>query len=594
MMRTLRIAMAQIDPLVGDIVGNTQRIRSIIKDARATGVDVVTFPELAITGSPPEDLLLNPQFVTDNEKALAELARECTGIVAVVGYVGQGVPRTQVSPRHPVITADRRLLYNAAAILAEGCCMGSYGKRLLPNWGVFDEARYFQPGQKLPLINIRDSRLAVSMCEDLWYSEGLARDLASAGAEVIVHIHASPFHIGTSRSREQMLSTYARANRVIVVSTNMVGGQDELIFDGNSVIIDRHGEVMARAKAFEEDLLRADLDIEEVRQENLMSGWKEPVARKIAGELEPIAIDHHPSVEARERITPRLEPALGELEEVYKGLVLGVKAYVEKNGFQKAVIGLSGGVDSALTVVIAVDALGSGNVLGVFMPSPYTSVESAEDAAELSSRLGIECRTISITAPFESYLRSLTPVFQGKPVDLAEENIQARIRGNVLMAISNKFGHLVLTTGNKSEMSVGYTTLYGDMAGGFAVIKDVPKTMVYELARMRNQQGTTPVIPLRILERPPTAELKPNQKDEDSLPPYAVLDPILKAYIEEGRSAEEIVAQGFDCATVIRVVSMVKQSEYKRRQAPIGIKITPRGLGKDRRMPITNGYGCSP
>ena len=594
MMRTLRIAMAQIDPLVGDIVGNTQRIRSIIEDARATGVDVVTFPELAITGSPPEDLLLNPQFVTDSEKALAELARECTGIVAVVGYVGQGVPRTQVSPRHPVITADRRLLYNAAAILAEGCCMGSYGKRLLPNWGVFDEARYFQPGQKLPLINIRDSRLAVSMCEDLWYSEGLARDLASAGAEVIVHIHASPFHIGTSRSREQMLSTYARANRVIVVSTNMVGGQDELIFDGNSVIIDRHGEVMARAKAFEEDLLRADLDIEEVRQENLMSGWKEPAARKIAGELEPIAIDHHPSVEAGERITPRLEPALGELEEVYKGLVLGVKAYVEKNGFQKAVIGLSGGVDSALTIVIAVDALGSGNVLGVFMPSPYTSVESAEDAAELSSRLGIESRTISITAPFESYLRSLTPVFQGKPVDLAEENIQARIRGNVLMAISNKFGHLVLTTGNKSEMSVGYTTLYGDMAGGFAVIKDVPKTMVYELARMRNQQGTTPVIPLRILERPPTAELKPNQKDEDSLPPYAVLDPILKAYIEEGRSAEEIVAQGFDCATVIRVVSMVKQSEYKRRQAPIGIKITPRGLGKDRRMPITNGYGCSP
>ncbi|MDH5668606.1 MAG: NAD+ synthase, partial [Nitrospira sp.] len=447
---------------------------------------------------------------------------------------------------------------------------------------------------KLPLITIRDSRLAVSMCEDLWHSEGLARDLASAGAEVIVHIHASPFHIGTSRSREQMLSTYARANRVIIASTNMVGGQDELIFDGNSVIIDRHGEVMARAKAFEEDLLRADLDMEEMRPENLMSGWKEPVPWKIAGELESIAIDHHPSVEARERMTPRLEPTLGELEEVYKGLVLGVKAYVEKNGFQKAVIGLSGGVDSALTVVIAVDALGSGNVLGVFMPSPYTSVESAEDAAELSSRLGVECRTISITAPFESYLRSLAPVFQGKPVDLAEENIQARIRGNVLMAISNKFGHLVLTTGNKSEMSVGYSTLYGDMAGGFAVIKDVPKTMVYELARMRNRQGTTPIIPLRILERPPTAELKPNQKDEDSLPPYAVLDPILKAYIEESRSAEEIVAQGFDCATVRRVVSMVKQSEYKRRQAPVGIKITPRGLGKDRRMPITNGYGCSP
>ena len=593
-MRTLRIAIAQIDPLVGDIIGNTQRIRSIIKEARTTGVDVVTFPELAITGSPPEDLLLNPQFVTDCEKALAELACECTGIVAVVGYVRRGVSRMQERTRHPVITADRQHLYNAAAILADGCCVGSYGKRVLPNWGVFDEARYFQPGQKLPLITIRNSTLAVSMCEDLWYSEGLARDLASAGAEVILHIHASPFHIGTSRSREQMLSTYARANRVIIVSTNMVGGQDELIFDGNSVMIDRHGEVVARAKAFEEDLLRADLDMEEARQESLISSLTGPVAREIAGEFELIAIDHHPSVEGRERMTPRLEPALGDLDEVYKGLVLGVKDYVGKNGFQKAVIGVSGGVDSALTAVIAVDALGPKNVLGVFMPSPYTSVESAEDAAELSIRLGIECQTISITVPFESYLRSLTPVFQGKPVDLAEENIQARIRGNVLMAISNKFGHLVLTTGNKSEMSVGYTTLYGDMAGGFAVIKDVPKTLVYGLARMRNQQGPTPVIPLRILERPPTAELKPNQKDEDSLPPYAVLDPILKAYIEEGRSAEEIVAQGFDCATVIRVVSMVKQSEYKRRQAPIGIKITPRGLGKDRRMPITNGYGCSP
>jgi NAD+ synthase (glutamine-hydrolysing) len=348
--------------------------------------------------------------------------------------------------------------------------------------------------------------------------------------------------------------------------------------------------VVARAKAFEEDLLVADLNVEGVARGRLIHGRRKSLPRKVAGSIERITVDILPPVGTRSRIIPHLEPPLGELEEVYKGLVLGVKDYVRKNGFQKVVIGLSGGVDSALTAVIAVDALGSGNVLGVFMPSPYTSSESAEDAAELSSRLAIECQTVSITPLFESYLRSLASVFQGKPVDTTEENVQARIRGNILMALSNKFGHLVLTTGNKSEMSVGYATLYGDMAGGFAVIKDVPKTMVYELARLRNQQGNFEVIPTRILERPPTAELKPNQKDEDSLPPYSVLDPILRAYVEEDRSVEEIAAAGFDRAMIMRVVSLVDQSEYKRRQSPVGIKITHRGLGKDRRMPITNGY----
>jgi len=589
-MGILRIAMAQIDPLVGDIAGNTRRIASIIKEARAAGADLIAFPELAVTGYPPEDLLLKPQFITDNQNALTTLVYECVGIVAVVGYVGQGVASKPARGRPSVVTTDKHKLYNAAAIIAERRCIATYCKQLLPNYGVFDEARYFHPGRILPLVSIRGMAVAVSICEDIWLPEGPTRDQAMAGAEVIVNINASPFHIGKSRFREQMLSTRARENGVIVTYTNMVGGQDELIFDGNSVIVDQHGEVVARAKAFEEDLLVADLDVEEGTRNRLARGRKKPLPRRIAGVTERIAVEGSSTVGTRSQLSPHVEPALGELEEVYKGLVLGVRDYVGKNGFQKVVIGLSGGVDSALTAVIAVDALGSSNVLGVFMPSPYTSQESAEDVAELSSRLAIECRTVSITHLFESCLQSLAPVFEGKPVDTTEENMQARIRGNILMAFSNKFGHMVLTTGNKSEMSVGYATLYGDMAGGFAVIKDVPKTMVYELARLRNRRGPAEVIPVRTLERSPTAELKPNQKDEDSLPPYSVLDPILRAYVEENRSIEEIVGLGFDSPTIMRVVSMVDQSEYKRRQAPIGIKITHRGLGKDRRMPITNGY----
>jgi NAD+ synthase (glutamine-hydrolysing) len=414
-----------------------------------------------------------------------------------------------------------------------------------------------------------------------------------AGADVIVNINASPFHIGKSRFREQMLATRARENGVIVTYTNTVGGQDELLFDGNSVIVDRDGEVLARAKAFEEDLLVADLAVGAVVRGRSAPAPKKNPARKKAASIERIAIRIPAGDRARLRVVPHLEPILGEIEEVYKGLVLGVKDYVRKNGFAKVVIGLSGGIDSALTAAIAVDALGAGNVLGVFMPSPYTSRESAEDVDALSGRLAIECRTIPITPPFEAYLQSLAPSFLGQPSDTTEENLQARIRGNILMAFSNKFGHMVLTTGNKSEMSVGYATLYGDMAGGFAVIKDVPKTMVYELARLRNRHGVQAVIPERILDRPPTAELRPNQKDEDSLPPYSMLDPILKAYVEEDRSIEEIVALGFDHDTVKRVVGLVDRSEYKRRQAPVGIKITHRGLGKDRRMPITNGYRTS-
>jgi NAD+ synthase (glutamine-hydrolysing) len=589
-MRVLRIAMAQINPTVGDIAGNIQLIKAWIKEARKAKADVVAFPELAVTGYPPEDLLLKPQFVADNQRALDELARECAGIVTVVGYVGQWATAKGKSGSPAVLSADRHELYNAAAILADRRCIGSYCKWLLPNYGVFDEGRYFHPGRTLPLIDVSGVTLGVNICEDIWLPDGPIRAQAAAGAEVIVNINASPFHIGKSRFREQMLATRARENGVIVTYTNTVGGQDELIFDGNSLIVDQNGDVIARGKAFEEDLLLADLNVEAVGRGRLAHGRKKSLSGKIAAAVERIPAAVPSSARTRSRVVPSLETPLGEIEEVYKALVLGVKDYVKKNGFKKVVIGLSGGVDSAFTAAIAVDALGGANVLGLFMPSPYTSRESEEDVAELARRLGIDYRTIAITPTFESYRRSLAPSFTGKPVDTTEENLQARIRGNMLMAFSNKFGHLVLTTGNKSEMSVGYATLYGDMAGGFAVIKDVPKTMVYELARLRNQQGKTPVIPKRTLDRPPTAELKPDQKDEDSLPPYAVLDPILKAYVEEDRSVEEIVAMGFHRDTVVRVVGMVDRSEYKRRQAPIGIKITHRAFGKDRRMPITNGY----
>lgn len=582
--------MAQINPTVGDLSGNATLIKAGIKEARKAKADVVAFPELAITGYPPEDLLLKPRFVAENRRVLEEVARSCTGMLAVIGYVGQGVGVADRAAPQPVVSAGRHDLSNAAAIVSDRRVVATYAKWLLPNYGVFDESRYFHPGRTLPLIDFRGMTIGVNICEDIWFPNGPTRLQAAAGAEVIININASPFHFGKSRTREQMLATRARENGVIVTYTNTVGGQDELVFDGNSLIVDQTGEVIARAKAFEEELLVADLNVEAVGRGRLARGRKKELGGKAARAVERIAVKGAGSSAARARIVPSLEAPLGEFEEVYRALVLGVADYVRKNGFKKTVIGLSGGVDSALTAAIAVDALGADNVLGIFMPSPYTSRESVEDVAELAGRLGIECRTISIAPPFESYLEALAPAFRGTPVDTTEENLQARIRGNILMAFSNKFGHLVLTTGNKSEMSVGYATLYGDMAGGFAVIKDVPKTMVYELARLRNRRGASPVIPKRVLDRAPTAELRPNQKDEDSLPPYAILDPILKAYVEEDRSVEEIVALGFDRDTIGRVVALVDRSEYKRRQAPVGIKITQRALGKDRRMPITSGY----
>jgi NAD+ synthase (glutamine-hydrolysing) len=584
--RVFRIAMAQMNPTVGDLPGNVRRITAWLREARKAKADLVAFPELALTGYPPEDLLLNPRFLEDTRRALREVMRQCRGLAAVIGYVSDGETGTR-SERPMVVPAGRQELYNAAAVVAEQRLVTTYCKHYLPNYGVFDESRYFHPGRRIPVIVLNGTVLGVNICEDIWYPEGPSRAQAAAGAEVIVNINASPFQVGKSRFREQMLATRARENGVIVTYTNTVGGQDELVFDGNSLILDQTGEVILRGKAFEEDLLVADLDVGAVGR---LHGRKKWSGGRRSAEIERVMISEAPSTKPRPRLVPADRMPLDPLEEVYRALVLGVRDYVRKNGFKGVLIGLSGGVDSAITAVIAADALGPANVLGVFMPSPYTSRESREDVAELVRRLGIRLHTIPITSAFQSYLRALKPTIEGCAPDTTEENLQARIRGNLLMALSNKFGHLVLTTGNKSETSVGYMTLYGDMAGGFAVIKDVPKTMVYDLARLRNQAGKTAPIPKRVLDRPPTAELRPNQKDEDTLPPYAVLDPILKAYVEEDRSPDEIVEMGFDRQTVSRVVAMVDGSEYKRRQAPIGIKITHRAFGKDRRMPITNRY----
>jgi NAD+ synthase (glutamine-hydrolysing) len=588
-MRTFRIALAQINPTVGDIAGNTHLIKRWIKEARKAKADLVAFPELAITGYPPEDLLLKPCFVADNRRGLQEVVRHCRGLAAVVGYVSQSDGMDPRPTRSSVVAAGAHELHNAAAIIADQRLIMTYGKWYLPNYGVFDESRYFHPGRRLPLIRLGGTVIGVNICEDIWLPEGPTGFQAAAGAEVIVNISASPFHLGKSRVREQMLATRAREHGVVLTYVNAVGGQDELVFDGNSVLLDQEGEVIARGKAFEEDLIIADLNMEAVARAR-RTGRKKILPRRIASVVELCTAPLQPARTTRVRAVPDVATVLDPLEEVYRALTVGVRDYVGKNGFSRAVIGLSGGVDSALTAVLAVDALGAENVLGLFMPSPYTSQDSYDDVAELGIRLGISVKTIPITSLFDTYRHALAEMFQGRTSDTTEENLQARIRGNFLMAFSNKFGHLVLTTGNKSEMSVGYATLYGDMAGGFAVIKDVPKTMVYDLARLRNLRGTIPVIPKRTLDRPPTAELRPNQKDEDSLPPYEVLDPILQAYVEEDRSLEEIVEGGYDRATVARVMRLVDGSEYKRRQAPIGIKITHRALGKDRRMPVTNGY----
>ncbi len=574
-MRTLRIGLAQINPTVGDLSGNVRKIMDYIGRARELGVDLVAFPELAITGYPPEDLLLKPDFIEANLDCLQQIVESTRSITAVVGFVD---------------SADD--IYNAAAIIHDGALAGVYHKMYLPNYGVFDEDRYFQAGTDYPVFVLPGTSIGINICEDIWYPAGPGEVQALAGgAEVIVSISASPYYAGKGLARERMLATRAADNVAMVAFCNLVGGQDELVFDGNSVIFDERGELVVRGKQFEEDLIVADLDVGSVFRQRLHDPRrrKEKLAADV-GRVSRIAL---PEVESRGEKPPlpaRRMERLDPLAEIYQALVLGTRDYVHKNGFQKVVIGLSGGIDSSLTAAIAVDALGKENVVGVFMPSRYSSEESRVDAGKLAENLGIRFLSIPIDDTFQAYLDMLSAPFAGVEPDVTEENVQARIRGNILMALSNKFGWLVLTTGNKSEVSVGYCTLYGDMAGGFAVVKDVPKALVYQLAGHVNGSAGREVIPRRVFEKAPTAELRPDQRDEDTLGPYATLDPILHAYVEEDRGLDEIVALGFDEATVRRVIGMVDRNEYKRRQAPPGVKITPRAFGKDRRLPITNQY----
>ena len=566
-MRSLRIAMAQINPTVGDLAGNRDRIISTIGLARKAGADIVAFPELALTGYPPEDLLLKPQFVKDNLQTLKDICRATTGITAVVGFV------------------DRKdLLYNAAAILHNGKLAYVYHKILLPNYGVFDEYRYFRPGHRYPLITLKGVKLSVNICEDIWFKEGPTRSQALAGAEVIININASPYHKGKGKERLKMLTHRARENNVIVSYTNAVGGQDELVFDGQSMVIDGKGKLIASGNQFNEELLIADISVPDRKP-----GGRGARSRHFES-IDPVVLSERPPQKRKPLVGRKIIPPLPACEEVYRALVLGTRDYVRKTGFRSAVIGLSGGIDSSLVAAVAVDALGRENVVGVFMPSQFSSRESREDALGLAKNLGIKYLEIPIVQTFDAYLNTLRCEFSRTKQDVTEENLQARIRGNILMALSNKFGWLVLTTGNKSEMSVGYATLYGDMAGGFAVIKDVPKTLVYDVCRCINKLEGRIVIPKRVMIKAPTAELRPNQKDSDSLPVYSVLDPILKAYVEDDKAFREILKMGFDRRTVEKVIRLVDSSEYKRRQAPPGIKITPRGLGKDRRFPITNRY----
>ena len=576
MKRELRLALGQINCTVGDLKGNAARVLKVIGKARNMGADLVAFPELIIPGYPPEDLMLNQGFLEGNLEALKQVARGTKGITAIVGF------------------ADLRDdIYNGAAILHNGEIAGVTHKIYLPNYGVFDENRYFQKGEKLLVFELRGTVIGVNICEDIWYPGDPTRTQCLQGnAQLIINISSSPYHAGKKDFRQKMLSTRAWDYATIVAYVNMVGGQDELVFDGGSMVLDQKGEVIAMARAFEEDLLVVDLNLEEVFLHRLHDPRmrKEKADPQVHGQLQCIILDWTAKKGAKKPLPPRNSVPLGPVEEIYRALTLGTGDYVRKNGFKKIVLGLSGGIDSTLTAAIAVDALGKDCVVGIAMPSMYSSPESLEDARSVAKNLGIEFQVIPIGEVYTAYLQTLKDSFQGRKTGVTEENLQARIRGNLLMALSNKFGWLVLTTGNKSEMGIGYCTLYGDMAGGFAVIKDVPKTLVYNLAAYRNSLGPRPIIPLRVIEKPPSAELRPNQKDTDSLPPYEVLDPILQAYVEEDQSLKMILEKGFDRKLVEEVIRKVDLNEYKRRQAPPGVKITPRAFGKDRRLPITNRY----
>jgi NAD+ synthase (glutamine-hydrolysing) len=567
----MRVALAQINTTVGDIWGNVERMADALERALDSGADLLAYPELTIPGYPPEDLLMRPSFIEENMRALREFAGQVPEkVVAAVGFVD--------------LDAD---LYNACAVVSGGEVLHRYHKHYLPNYGVFDENRYFREGSGAPMVDLGGALVGVSVCEDIWYPGGPAREQALGGASVLLNISASPYHRRKGAFRERMLGVRASDYGCYVVFCNLVGGQDELVFDGHSVVFDPEGGLVARADQFKEDFLLVDL----YPDQSLMQRLHDPRPRKENPEREPELIKipgHDPATV--EPVESRVEPSLSEEGEVLEGLVLGLRDYFRKNGFSRAVLGLSGGIDSSLAAAVAVEALGPQNVTGVLMPSRYTSDLSNSDAVALAKNLGIDTQTIPIGPAFDAYREMMEEAFKGLPEDVTEENLQSRIRGNILMALSNKFGWIVLSTGNKSEMSVGYSTLYGDSAGGFAVIKDVPKNLVYRVARHFNERKDREVIPDSVLTKEPTAELREDQRDTDSLPPYEVLDPILEAYIEEDMGIAQIVASGFDEDDVKRIVQLVDKAEYKRRQAPTGIKVTGRAFGRDRRMPITNRF----
>ena len=591
----MRLALCQINATVGDIAGNAQRISDGIRDGAQQGAHLVLFPELALTGYPPEDLLLKEHFLADAATALGQLARETRDVVAIVGF--------------PERAED---VYNSAAVLADGAVHAVYRKVYLPNYGVFDEQRYFQAGEAGAVFDLDAQRIGLTVCEDIWEPGPPASDEALAGARLILNISASPYHAGKGAEREHMFAQRARENLACVAFCGLVGGQDELVFDGHSCVIDHAGQTIARAAQFQEQMLVCDVDLDAAAAARLRDPSQRPAARR--SERRALVLPALPdppraSGAAGASTTPRTGPgaldrvndppaalAVAELlepveAEIYAALTLGLHDYVHKNGFQHVVLGVSGGIDSALVACLAADALGPERVNVAIMPSPYSSSATQADARTLAHALGVRTHELAIDSVMDAYERTLKAEFAERERDLTEENLQARIRGNLLMALSNKFGWLVLATGNKSEMSVGYTTLYGDLAGGFAVIKDVPKTLVYRLCAWRNSLEAPPgPIPASIIERAPSAELRDDQRDEDSLPPYELLDRILAGYIELDQSPDQLIAHGLPAAEVERVIRLVDRAEYKRRQAPPGIKITARAFGRDRRMPITNRY----
>ncbi len=551
----LKISLAQINPTVGDLAGNTRKILEYTTMAQKAGADLVVFPELAICGYPPEDLLLKKHFVVNNIKALDALAKKIRRISVITGFVDSDA---------------KGKIYNAAVIITDGKLQNVYHKQELPNYGVFDEKRYFSLGQKSAILTIKGVKIGINICEDIWI-DGAAYTAQAKSAQILINISSSPYHSGKIKERYQLLARRAKETKTHVVYVNTVGGQDELVFDGGSMVIAPTGDLIARAKQFEEQLLIVPLRVTEDSEE--ISEGTINVPKMATSPTEAL-----------------VAPPLDEAEEIYKALVLGTRDYAFKNGFKKVALGISGGVDSALVACIACDAFGSENVTAISMPSPFNSRATRQDARVLAKNLKMDLKEISIKKIFASYLKTMGPYFDGLPINTAEENIQARIRGNILMAMANKFGWLILTTGNKSEMAVGYCTLYGDMSGGYAVIKDVFKTKVYALARFRNSMSRQALIPKSIFLRAPSAELKLNQTDEETLGPYEDLDKILMAYIESHASPQEIIASGMDEKLVLRTVRLVDMNEYKRRQAPPGVKITPCAFGKDWRLPITNRY----